>query len=91
MGGRVSWMGSVGKTLGELRDNPTYHTSLLSPSLLDGDNDVRIANIMTPDSKKGHPATLMPSRLDGGTKPSNKLSTTSSNPRTQDKDKEWNC
>jgi hypothetical protein len=29
MGGRVSWMGSVGKTLGELRDNPTYVFSCL--------------------------------------------------------------
>ena len=175
-GGGASWMGSMGKKLGELRDSPTYvflrffdwtfcevwfnlplapfclswfptvmlmlcisvysftksqkqasvllsdvsqsivsawnapttpigsapplsrmlstplPTSPVSPSILDDDNDdtIRIASIMTPDSKKLHPTTLMPSRPDGGMKPSNKPTTTSSNAKTQDEDEEWN-
>ncbi|EDR06988.1 uncharacterized protein LACBIDRAFT_328400 [Laccaria bicolor S238N-H82] len=67
-------------------------TSPLSPSLLDDDNDdtIRIASVMTPDSKKLHTTTLMPSWPDGGMKPSNKPTTTSSNAKTQDEDEEWN-
>ena len=67
-------------------------TSPLFPSLLDNDNDdtIHIASVMTPDSKKPHPTTLMPSRPDGGMKPSNKPMTTSSNAKTQDEDEEWN-
>ncbi|EDR12561.1 uncharacterized protein LACBIDRAFT_323102 [Laccaria bicolor S238N-H82] len=134
MGGGTTWMGSVGKTLGDLRDSPTFtksqkqasvllsdvsqsiisawnalttpigsappispmlstplSTSPLSPSLLDDDNDgtIRIASVMTPDSKKPH-MTLMPSQLDGGMKPSNKLTTRPSNTKAQDEDKKWN-
>ncbi|EDR12096.1 uncharacterized protein LACBIDRAFT_323117 [Laccaria bicolor S238N-H82] len=136
-GGGASWMGSMGKKLGELRDSPTFTKSQkrasmllsdvsqtiisawntpttpigsappisrtqsmplptlpLSPSLLDNNNDdtIHIASVMTPDSKKPHTMTLMPSQLDGGMKPSNKLTMTmtSSNGRTQDEDEEWN-
>lgn len=134
-GGGATWMGSVGKKLGELRDSPAFTksqkrasvllsdvsqsivsawnapttpigsappisrtrstplpTSPLSPSLLDDDNDdtIRIASVMTPDSKKLHTTTLMPSWPDGGMKPSNKPTTTSSNAKTQDEDEEWN-
>jgi len=67
-------------------------SSPLSPSLLDDDNNntICIASVMTPDSKKPHLTTLMPSWLDRGTKPSNKLTMTSSNAKTRDEDEEWN-
>ena len=67
-------------------------TSPLSPSLLDNDYDdtICIASVMTPDSKKLHMTTLMPSRADRGIKLSNKPTTTSSNAKTQDEDEEWN-
>ena len=67
-------------------------TSPISASLLDDDNEdtIRIASVMTPDSKNPHTTTLMPSRPDGGTKPSNKPTTTSTNAKTQDEDEEWN-
>ncbi|KIK04758.1 hypothetical protein K443DRAFT_675536, partial [Laccaria amethystina LaAM-08-1] len=125
-GGGASWVGSVGKKLGELRDNPTLtksqkrasvllsdvsqsivsawnapttpigsappisrrlstplHTSPLSPSLFDNDNDdtIRMVSVMAPDFKKRHPTPLMLSQPDGRTKPSNKRQRHSPMPR----------
>jgi len=56
----------------------------LSPSLLDDNNDdtIRMASVMTPDSKKTLLTTLMPSQLDGWTKPSNKPTMPSSDAKT---------
>jgi hypothetical protein len=44
------------------------HTSPLSPSLLDDDNDdtIRMASVMAPDFKKRHPTPLMPPGRTGG-------------------------
>ena len=82
----------ISRPLSSRRLSTPLPSSPLSPSLLDDDNDdtIRIASVMTPDSKKTHPTTLMPSPPDGGTKPSDKLTTTSSNAKTRDEDEEWN-